>query len=104
MASSTEKLIPAPGYILVQPLEGEQETDSGIVLPESVEKKPLKGEVVAVGEAEVTDKGQEKEIWSEVEKGSIIVYKKWAGNEYKPQGSDQELLFVKFEDILAIVK
>ena len=95
-------LIPAPGYILVQPLEGEQETDSGIVLPESVEEKPLKGKVLSVGEAETTDSGAKRDLWSKVKEGTTIVYKKWAGNEYKPQGSDKELLFVKFEDILAI--
>ncbi len=97
-------LIPAPGYVLVDPLEGEKETDSGIVLPESVEKKPLLGKIVALGEAEVTDSGNKKELWNKVKKGTIIVYKKWAGNEYQPQGSDKELLFVKFEDILAVKK
>ncbi len=102
----TEKtnLLPAPGYILVEPLEGEQETDSGIVLPESVEEKPLKGKIIAVGEAETTDSGAKRELWKEAKKGAVIVYKKWAGNEYKPQGSDKELLFVKFEDILAVLK
>lgn len=97
-------LLPAPGYILVKPLEGEQETDSGIVLPESVEEKPLKGKVISIGEAEITDSGAKRELWEEIKKGSVIVYKKWAGNEYKPQGTDKELLFVKFEDILAIIK
>lgn len=96
-------LHPAPGYVLVEPSEGERETDSGIVLPESVEKKPLKGKVIAVGDAEITDSGAKRELWKTVEKGAEIVYKKWAGNEYKPEGSDRELLFVKFEDILAVI-
>lgn len=102
----TEKkdILPAPGYVLVSPLEGEKETGSGIVLPESVEKKPLLGKVIAVGESEITESGAKKELWKKVKEGSIIIYKKWAGNEYQPQGSDKELLFVKFEDILAVKK
>jgi chaperonin GroES len=104
MADKKNKLIPAPGYVLVEPLEGKKETDSGIVLPESVEEKPLKGKVVGVGEAEITDSGAERKIWKEVKEGVNIIYKKWAGNEYQPSGSDKEMLFVKFEDILAVAK
>lgn len=99
----SDKLKPAPGYMLVKPVEGERETESGIVLPENVEKKPLKGKVLEIGPAKKD--GDEKQVaWQELEKGSIIVYKKWAGNEYQPEGSDQELLFVKFDDVLAIIK
>lgn len=99
----SDKLIPAPGYLLVKPVDVEKETESGIVLPENVEKKPLKGEVLAIGSAKQI--GDEKqEAWEKLEEGTIVVYKKWAGNEYQPKGSDQELLFVKFEDVLAIVK
>jgi len=95
-------LIPAPGYILVEPLEVEKRTPSGIVLPDSHEEKPLKGKVLAVGEAVMAESGAKLELWSKVKEGAIVIYKKWAGNEYKPEGSDKELLFVKFEDILAV--
>jgi len=97
-------LIPAPGYILVEPLEVEKKTASGIVLPDSHEEKPLKGRVLAIGEAAVTDSGKKLEIWKKIKRGAVIVYKKWAGNEYRPKGMDKDLLFVKFEDILAIEK
>lgn len=95
-------LMPAPGYILVEPLEVEKKTPSGIVLPDSHEEKPLKGRVLAVGEAVMTESGAKLELWSKVKEGSVVIYKKWAGNEYKPEGCDKELLFVKFEDILAV--
>jgi len=95
-------LVPAPGYILVEPLEVEKKTPSGIVLPDSHEEKPLKGKVLAVGEPMMTESGVKLELWSKVEEGVIVIYKKWAGNEYRPEGSDKELLFVKFEDILAV--
>ncbi len=96
------KLVPAPGYILVEPLEAERTTASGIVLPESHEEKPLKGKVLLVGETAVADSGEKIKPWKKLEKGSLVVYKKWAGNEYKPEGSEKELLFVKFEDVLAV--
>ena len=98
------KLVPAPGHILVEPLEMEKKTPSGIVLPESVEEKPLKGKVLAMGEAITTESGAKLDLWQEVKKGTVIIYKKWAGNEYRPEGNDQDLLFVKFEDILAVEK
>jgi len=99
-----KKLVPAPGYILVEPLETEKKTSSGIVLPESVEEKPLKGKVLVAGEALLSESGIKLNLWREVKKGVVIVYKKWAGNEYRPEGSNQELLFVKFEDVLAVEK
>jgi len=99
-----KKLIPAPGYILVEPLEVEKKTPSGIVLPETVEEKPLKGKVLAVGGSAVSESGTRLKLWQEVKKGAVIIYKKWAGNEYRPEGSDQDFLFVKFEDVLAVEK
>lgn len=99
---SKSNLIPAPGYILIDPLEAERTTASGIVLPDSHEEKPLKGKVLSVGKAVVTVSGEKMFPWSKMKKGSVVVYKKYAGNEYKPEGSDKELLFVKFEDVLAL--
>jgi len=95
-------LVPAPGYILVEPLDLERTTASGIVLPESHEEKPLKGRVLLVGESLVTDSGEKVKPWKKLEKGTVVIYKKWAGNEYKPEGFEKELLFVKFEDVLAV--
>ena len=95
-------LLPAPGYILVEPLEGERRTPSGIVLPESHEEKPSKGKILSLGSAPVSESGKPLPVWSALKKGAIIVYKKWAGNEYKPEGEDRELLFVKYEDVLAV--
>ena len=98
-----KKIVPAPGYILVEPLEVERTTASGIVLPDSVEEKPLKGRVLSVGPSAISEKGAEVKPWDKVKPNAVIVYKKWAGNEYKPDGNEKELLFVKFEDILAVI-
>lgn len=98
MAKKRTNLIPAPGYILLEPEEAETKTASGIVLPDSAEEKPQVGKVLAAGGAEVTDNGTTKTSPAKV--GDRVVYKKWGGNEIKLEG--KEYLFVKFEDILAV--
>ena len=92
------KLNLAPGYILIEPLEAETKTSSGIYLPESASEKPQKGKVLSVGATFVTEHGAK--ITSPVKVGDIVIYKKWGGNEVKMEG--REYLFAKFEDILAI--
>jgi len=94
------KIKPAPGYILVVPLEAEKKTPSGIVLPESHEEKPQKGKVLAVGPEEITESGAKKK--APCEENDTVFYKKWGGNEVDIEG--KEHLFIKFEDILAIEK
>jgi len=95
-----QNLKPSAGYLLVEPEETEKKTPSGIVLPESHEEKPQKGKVLAVGPEEITDSGQKRTAPCKV--GDTVVYKKWGGNEYEVEG--KELLFIKFDDILAIVE
>lgn len=96
------KLTPTAGYLLVEPLNEEKKTPSGIVLPESHEEKPQKGKVIAVGPTMTTDYGVK--MTAPCRKGEIIVFKKWAGSEYKPEDEDKEYLFVKFDEVLAVEK
>lgn len=99
--TSKIKLVPTAGYVLIEPSEAETKTSGGIYLPENASgEKPQKGKVIAVGTHEITDSGKKKD--SPCEKGDEVVYKKWGGNEYKQEG--KEYLFVKFEDILAVIK
>ena len=91
---------PAPGFLVIKPLEAETKTAAGIYLPETAEEKPQKGKVVAVGGDEVSDSGTVKKSPASV--GDEIIYKKWGGSEVKIGGV--EYLFSKFEDILAIIK
>ena len=95
------KIKPAPGYVLIEPLEEERKTPSGIVLPDSHEEKPQAGRVVATGEILTTEYGAK--IKSPCAAGNLVVFKKWAGNEYRPQGENKDFLFVKFDDIMAII-
>lgn len=92
------KLKPTPGYLLIEPVEAERKTASGIVLPESHEEKPQRGKVLAVGADDITDSGAKKT--APCKKNDMVVYKQWGGNEVKIEG--KEYLFVKFEDILAV--
>ncbi|MFA6007418.1 MAG: co-chaperone GroES [Candidatus Shapirobacteria bacterium] len=98
MSKST--LQPLAGYLLVEPLKQEKATASGIYLPESHEEKPQSGKVLAVGDEFTTDYGIKK--ISPVKVGDIVIYKEWGGKEYKD--GDTNLLILKFEDVMAIVK
>jgi len=94
---------PAAGYILVEPVELEKKTASGIYLPDSHDEKPQQAKVVAVGPDEVTDSGAKRP--APCKKGDVIIYKKWGGNEVKlGVANKDEVLFIEFKDVLAIVK
>ena len=93
------KLQPTPGYVLIEPNEQQTQTASGIYLPDSAKgDKPQQGKVLAVGGSSYQD-GQK--IVSPAEKNQEVMYKKWGGNEVKIDA--KEYLFVKFEDILAVI-
>ncbi len=99
-ASQLSKIQPTAGYLLIEPDEQQTQTASGIYLPDSSKgDKPQTGKVLAVGPAEVTDSGTKKP--APAQKGDQVIYKKWGGNEVKFEG--KEYLFVKSEDILAIL-
>jgi len=90
-------LKPTAGYLLIEPLEAETKTASGIYLPDTNSEKPQKGKVIAVGAAGLQD-GQK--IESPAKLDEIVFYKQWGGNEVKI--NTKKYLFVKFEDILAV--
>ena len=95
-----KKLTPMPGYVLVEPESQETKTDSGIYLPDSHDEKPQQGTVLAIGSTWTTEQGAK--ITSPVKPGDSVVYKKWGGNEVKIGAIEYQ--FLKFEDILAIIK
>ena len=97
---NVKKLQPTAGYVLVKPAEKETQTASGIILSNSSDEKPQYGEVLAIG-APVWESGV-KEIKAPVKVGDRVVYKKWGGNEVELD--EIEYQFLKFEDILAIIK
>lgn len=96
---SVKNITPTPGYVLVEPAQAQKQTASGIYLPDSHDEKPQHGTVLAVGAPAMIDG---KEVSSPVKKGDTVIYKKWGGNDLKI--GDVEYQFLKFEDVLAIVK
>ncbi len=97
MSVNLSKINPTQGYVLIDPGEKQKKTASGIYLPDSHDEKPQQGKVLAVGPDEPKRKAPCK-------KGDIVVYKKWGGDEFKLGIGEKEYMFVKFEDILAVVK
>jgi chaperonin GroES len=93
-------IYPTPGNLLVETLEAQTQTASGIYLPDTAKEKPTLGLVIATGEATFTLSGTK--IEAPAKKGDKVVYKEWGGNKVKIDGKDY--LFVKFEDILGIIK
>ena len=93
------KIHPVPGYLLVQPQKQDKTTASGILLPDNHQDKPQQGKVLAVGSS-VFDDGHE--IKSPCQIDDIVIYREWGGKEYRE--NDVELLLLKFDDIMAIIK
>ncbi len=93
------RIKPLSDHILLEIVE--EKTDSGIILPESIEKeKPEQGRVVAVGPGKLDEKG--KRIPLEIKKGDLVLFKKYGPDEIKIK--DKEYLIAKEEDILAILE
>jgi chaperonin GroES len=90
-------LKPLFDQVLIEPLEKEEKTPSGIVIPDSAKEKPSRGKVISVGSGVTTDG---KTISIPVKPGDIVIYKKWGGHDVKDGG--KELLLVEAKDILAI--
>lgn len=90
---------PLADNILIEPLEKEQTTPSGIVIPDTAKEKPQEGKVIAVGPGRLEEG---KRIKPGIKEGDTVIYKKWGGNEVKVDGKD--MLLVKEEDILAVVE
>jgi len=94
------KVTPLGDRIVVKPLEAKEKTKGGIIIPDSAKEKPLEGKIMAVGKGKVTDEG--KVVAPEVKVGDKVLYGKYSGTEIVIDG--EELLIVKEEDILAILK
>ncbi len=100
MATATEaSIVPMGDKLVVRPLEREEITKSGLVLPDTAKEKPQEGEVVAVGPGRMTDEG--KRIAMELKKGDHVIYAKYAGTEVKLE--EEEFLILREIDILAKV-
>jgi len=91
------RLNPLGDRVVIKPMEKDEVTKSGLVLPDTAKEKPQEGEVIAVGPGRVDDKGSR--ITMEVKAGDKVVYSKYAGTEFKD--GEEEYLIVREADILA---
>ena len=91
------KLQPLGDRIIVKPIEREEVTKGGIVLPDTAKEKPQEGKVIAVGPGRLTEDG--KRIAMEVKVGDRVIYARYGGTEIKIE--DEELVILRESDILA---
>lgn len=93
-------LKPLGDRLIVKPIEQEETTPSGIVLPETAKEKPQRGEVLAVGPGARDESG--KRIEMEISKGDVVLFAKYGGTEVKVD--DEKLLILRESDVLALVE
>jgi chaperonin GroES len=91
---------PLEDRIVVKPLDAEQTTASGLVIPDTAKEKPQEGEVVAIGPGRFNEDGDER-IPMDVSVGDKVIYSKYGGTEVKYAGD--EFLILSARDVLAIV-
>jgi len=91
-------LKPLADRVVLKPVQAEEKTKGGIVLPDTAKDKPQEGEVIAVGPGRILENGTKLE--PEVKVGDRVIYSKYSGTEVKIDG--EEYLIVRESDILAI--
>ncbi|WP_375401282.1 co-chaperone GroES [uncultured Amnibacterium sp.] len=90
---------PLEDRIVIQQVEAEQTTASGLVIPDTAKEKPQEGEVIAVGPGRIDDNGNRVPI--DVSTGDRVLYSKYGGTEVKVGGDDYLVLSAR--DVLAVV-
>ena len=93
-------LKPLGDRIVVRPLEAQEKTKSGLVLPDSAKEKPQEGKVLAVGTGKLLDDGLVKSL--EIKNGDRVLYGKYSGTEVSLEGEDY--LILREEDVLAVLQ
>ena len=94
------KIEPLEDRVVVEPLEAEETTKGGIVLPDTAKEKPQQGKVIAVGPGKMLESGERAE--PAVKKGDTVVYAKYGGTEIEVDG--EEYMILRESDLLAVVE
>jgi chaperonin GroES len=92
-------LTPLHDRVLVKPIQPDEVTSGGIIIPDTAKEKPQQGEIVAVGKGRTTDEG--KEIPMQLKAGDKVLYGKYAGTDVTIDG--EEMLIMRESDIFAIM-
>lgn len=93
------QLQPLGDRLVIKPLDAEEKTKSGLVLPDTAKEKPQEGKVIAVGTGKLLDDGSVKKL--EVRNGDRVLYGKYAGTEVTL--NEEDYLILREDDVLAVV-
>jgi chaperonin GroES len=94
------KLRPLHDRVIVRRVEEEKMSSGGIVIPDNAAEKPIRGEVLAVGNGKILDTGEQRPL--DVKTGDKVLFGKYSGTEVKVD--DEELLVMREDDIMAIIE
>ena len=92
---------PLGDRVVLKPIEAEETTASGIVIPGKEKEKPQQAEIIAVGPGGMVDG---KEVKMEVSVGQKVIYSKYAGTEIEKDNKDDKVIIVRQNDILAVIE
>lgn len=93
------KLKPLADRVIVKPMEADEKTKGGIILPDTAKEKPVEGTIVAAGSGRTSDEG--KVVPMSVKKGDKVLYGKYSGSEVTVEGTDY--LIMRESDIFAVI-
>ena len=94
------KIRPLHDRVIIKRLEAETTTAGGIVIPDSATEKPIKGEVLAVGNGKILESGEKRAL--DIKVGDKVLFGKYSGTEVKVDG--EELLVMREEDIVGVIE
>ena len=94
------KINPLHDRLLVKRLEEDRKSAGGILIPDTAPEKPIRGEVIAVGNGKVLDNGQVRPL--SVKKGDKVLFGKYSGTEVKVDGTDY--LVMREDDVMAVIE
>jgi chaperonin GroES len=94
------KIRPLHDRVIIKRLEEERTSPGGIVIPDTAAEKPMRGEVIAVGNGKVQENGEIRKL--DVKKGDKVLFGKYAGQEVKELGDD--VIVLREDDIMAVIE
>lgn len=94
------KIRPLHDRVIIKRMEEERTSPGGIVIPDTAAEKPIRGEVVAVGQGKILENGEVRKL--ELKAGDKVLFSKYAGTEVKVDG--EELLVMREDDVMAVIE
>ena len=94
------KIRPLHDRVIIKRMEEERTSPGGIVIPDTATEKPIKGEVVAVGNGKILESGEVRPL--DIKVGDAVLFGKYSGTEVKVEGED--LLVMREEDVMAVIQ